>query len=124
MEGHMKNIILVIMALLAFVAVNAFRAWGHIPPGEAKVLVEAGAKLIDVRTPGESAAGHIKGAVNIPLQQIDARLAEFGPKDGVLVLYCRSGNRSGQAKSKLEKAGFTATHNAGGMSSWIKAHGN
>ena len=119
----MKNILLLVAVLLAFFAVSAFARAQTTPIG-AKGLVDAGARLIDVRTPGEYSAGHIKGAVNIPLQEMDKRLSEFGPKDGVIVLYCRSGNRSGQAKSKLDQAGFTQTHNAGGMSAWIKANGS
>ena len=120
----MKNILLLIAVLLAFFAVSAFKARAQTPPAEAKTLVDAGARLIDVRTPGEFSAGHIKGAVNIPLQEMDKRLSEFGPKDGVIVLYCRSGNRSGQAKTKLDQAGFTQTHNAGGMAAWISANGS
>jgi len=84
----------------------------------AKEAVKAGAKLVDVRTPQEFAAGHIEGAINIPVQELDARLAEFGPKDGVVVVYCRSGARSATAKSRLEAAGYKTVHNLGAMSNW------
>ena len=45
-------------------------------------------------------------------------MVELEPKDGALVLYCRSGNRSGQAKAQLERAGFTTLHDLGPMSAW------
>lgn len=68
--------------------------------------------LVDVRTPGEFAEGTAPGAVNIPLQEIDQRLAELKGKKQILV-FCRSGNRSSQAKRILEQNGFTNIINAG-----------
>lgn len=68
--------------------------------------------LVDVRTPGEFAQGHPKGAVNIPLDKIQGQLAKFKGKDAIVV-FCRSGNRSGQAKSILEANGFSGVVNAG-----------
>ena len=85
---------------------------------QAHQLVEDGARLIDVRSPGEYASGHIDGARNIPLDQIAGRTKDVGRKDEPVVVYCRSGMRSAQAKSKLEAAGFTQVHNLGGMSRW------
>lgn len=85
---------------------------------EAHALVTDGAALIDVRSPEEFASGHIEGARNIPVGEIGARSAEVGDKDAVVVVYCRSGMRSAQAKSLLESAGFTQVHNLGGMSRW------
>lgn len=83
----------------------------------ARKLVEEGAMLVDVRTPGEYAGGHIKGAVNVPLDQISSRVGEF-PKDRKIVLYCRSGARSGQARSMLKAKGFEDVLNLGPMSAW------
>ena len=110
-----KNIATWAVALLLLGYVFFFR--GRADAG-AKEAVQAGAKLVDVRTPQEYAAGHIPGAVNIPVQEMDARLAEFGPKDGVVVVYCRSGARSATAKQKLEAAGYKTVHNLGAMSNW------
>jgi phage shock protein E len=72
---------------------------------------------IDVRTIEEYTADHIEGDANIPLAEIDvdALAATYG-KDAELMLYCRSGNRAGQAKSLLEAAGFSNVTNAGGIS--------
>lgn len=90
----------------------------RISGSEARRLVQSGALLLDVRTPEEFAAGHLAGAVNIPLQTLDRRLAELGPKDRPIVVYCRSGHRSAHAREILRRAGFTAVHDLGAMSSW------
>jgi rhodanese-related sulfurtransferase len=68
--------------------------------------------LVDVRTPGEFAQGHPKGAVNIPLDKIQGQLAKFKGKENIVV-FCRSGNRSGQAKTILEANGFKGVVNGG-----------
>lgn len=72
---------------------------------------------IDVRSEAEYAEDHIEGDDNIPLAAIDtdALAAQFG-KDAEINLYCRSGNRAGQAKAVLEAAGFTNVSNVGGIS--------
>lgn len=94
------------------------RGGGDVSSSDARRLVERGALLVDVRTPEEFAAGHISGAVNIPLGQLDGRMGELGRKDAPLVLYCRSGNRSGQAARMLASAGYTSVHDLGAMSRW------
>jgi phage shock protein E len=68
--------------------------------------------LVDVRTPEEFAEGSAAGAVNIPLQEIGQRLEEFKGKNQIVV-FCRSGNRSSQAKSILEQNGFKNIINGG-----------
>jgi len=72
---------------------------------------------IDVRTVEEFSADHIEGDINMPLAELDVEklAAQYG-KDAELMLYCRSGNRAGQALTTLEAAGFTKVHNAGGIS--------
>jgi rhodanese-related sulfurtransferase len=73
--------------------------------------------LVDVRTPEEYAEGHIAGSVNIPLQGLESRLAEL-PTDRPIVFYCRSGNRSAQAASILQGAGFAPVYDLGGIIDW------
>jgi phage shock protein E len=75
-------------------------------------LINDGAFLVDVRSPGEFAEGNAKGSVNIPLDQVQNQLAKFKDKKNIVV-FCRSGNRSGQAKSTLEQNGFTNVTNGG-----------
>jgi rhodanese-related sulfurtransferase len=93
------------------------------PPGvvdgaTAQALAAAGARLVDVRTPGEYATGHLPGAVNVPYDQVAARLDELGPRDGAIVLYCRSGRRTGIAAATLQQLGFTRVYDLQGMTNW------
>jgi phage shock protein E len=76
--------------------------------------------LVDVRTPEEYASGHIAGSVNIPLQELQSRMSEI-PSNQAVVLYCRSGNRSGQAATLLRDAGYTQIYDLGGIIDWAAA---
>jgi rhodanese-related sulfurtransferase len=77
--------------------------------------------VLDVRSPEEFAAGHVPGAVNIPHDQVASRLAEI-PKDKEVVLYCRSGRRSGLAAEALEANGYKDLRlMQGDMPGWEKA---
>jgi rhodanese-related sulfurtransferase len=69
-------------------------------------LVKNGAIIVDVRTPGEFNSGHIKGSINIPLDQINNKKDELKKKNKVIITCCRSGNRSGIAESMLQSAGI------------------
>jgi rhodanese-related sulfurtransferase len=75
-------------------------------------LVNGGAFLVDVRTPEEFAEGNVKESTNIPLDQVAVNLDKFKEKENIVV-FCRSGNRSGQAKNILEQNGFTNVTNGG-----------
>jgi phage shock protein E len=75
-------------------------------------VIKEGAFLVDVRTTGEFSGGHVKGSVNIPLDQIQSQLMRFKNKKNIIV-FCQSGNRSGQAKTILEKKGFANVINGG-----------
>lgn len=77
-----------------------------------KSIIDEGAFLVDVRTPAEFAEGHAKGSVNIPLDTIANNLQKFSNKKNIIV-FCRSGNRSGQAKVILEKNGVKNVTNGG-----------
>jgi rhodanese-related sulfurtransferase len=72
--------------------------------------------LIDVRSPGEYAAGHIPTAENIDYRVIGDRMAD-GDRDVPVVVYCRSGNRSGRAARTLSRLGYTIV-DFGGISRW------
>ncbi|MCB0556388.1 MAG: rhodanese-like domain-containing protein [Phaeodactylibacter sp.] len=69
--------------------------------------------LIDVREPFEFAMGHAPGAVNIPLGTVPSRVEEFRKMPQPVILYCRSGNRSGQAMMYLKACGVSEAYNAG-----------
>ncbi len=91
---------------------------GSLSSAEAHRLVGAGARLVDVRTPAEFAAGHVPGAINIPVDELDRRMAELESKEQPIVLYCRSGSRSGRAAQMLKSAGYAQIHDLGAMSRW------
>lgn len=69
--------------------------------------------LVDVRNPDEYKSGHVKGSVNIPLDQISQRLDRFKNKN-TIVVFCRSGARSKMAQSILKSNGVTNVINGGG----------
>ncbi len=75
--------------------------------------------VIDVRTPEEFAAGHLPGAINMPVETFDPAAVPF--EDGrETVLYCRSGNRSGRAAGMLaDFTGDTVRHLEGGITAWV-----
>jgi len=72
--------------------------------------------LLDVRTPGEFASGHIPGATLVPVQEIEKAIAAIGDKDRPVVAYCASGGRSAAATRFLREQGFTKVVNGGGVS--------
>jgi phage shock protein E len=85
---------------------------------DAKIIqkkLDAGALVVDVRTSGEFAAGHYPGAINIPLAEIASRIVEFGDKNKPIVVYCRSGNRSGKARALLLEQGYKDVINGGSL---------
>lgn len=84
-----------------------------------KAIIDQGALLVDVREPSEFAGGTAKGAVNIPLGSVATQLDKFKGKENIIV-FCRSGNRSGQAKTILEQHGFKNVTNGG---TWEEVNG-
>lgn len=93
-------------------ASSAAAALAGVPPGvvdasAARKLVAAGVKVVDVRTPAEFAAGHVPGAVNIPYDEMAKRHGEIGPPSTPVLVYCRTGYRSGIARETLREKGFT-----------------
>ena len=84
--------------------------------------IQSGATLVDVRTAEEFAAGHLPGAINIPLQQLPDVVVRSGiARETSLVLYCRSGRRSEMAREILNAAGYTRVYNAGGYQALLDA---
>ena len=77
------------------------------PLGERIAWADQALFVLDVRTPEEYAAGHLPGAVNIPHDQLSARLGELsGARERDIVVYCRTGRRSAEALAVLDGAGF------------------
>ena len=76
-------------------------------------LISGGAAIIDVRSRSEYASGHVKGSINIPLDQLASNLNRLKKKDQPIITCCASGMRSGSAKSYLKSQGYTQVHNGG-----------
>ena len=75
--------------------------------------------IVDVRRPDEFAEGHIAGAINVPNEEIADEMPELLPdKDQLLLIYCRSGNRSKEASQKLADMGYTNVYEFGGINTW------
>lgn len=85
---------------------------------QAREKVKAGAVLLDVRTPDEYRAGHLEGAVNIPVQELPRRISEVGAPEEPVVVYCAAGMRAAAACELLRRAGFKEVFNLGSMSAW------
>ena len=80
---------------------------------------ESGYIILDVRTPEEFAEKHIPGALNIPNETIGTEpIPELPDKDQLILVYCRSGNRSKQASEKLVTLGYTNIVEFGGINDW------
>ncbi|MFZ1811999.1 MAG: rhodanese-like domain-containing protein [Candidatus Saccharimonadales bacterium] len=105
----------IIIGLVLWASANPSRTTGSSSPSPTPVTLAAGTHLYDVRTTEEYAAGHAQFADNWPLADIEAGKLPSIEKDATIAVYCRSGNRSAQAKSLLEKAGFTNVKDIGGL---------
>ncbi len=97
------------------------RSYTQISQDEAKEMMEQddGHVIVDVRRPDEFAAGHIPGAICIPNETIESEQPEeLTDLDQVILIYCRSGNRSKQAAQKLFDMGYTNVYEFGGINDW------
>jgi len=90
--------------------------FGLAPKTNYRELLRNGAQIIDVRTKDEFQTGHIKGSVNIPLQNLQRNFSKI-KKDKPVITCCASGMRSASAKSILKSNGFTDVYNGGGWAS-------
>lgn len=89
--------------------------FGFGPKVDYAQLVQEGATILDVRTKGEYQQGHLKGSVNIPLDQLSGKHSKI-KKDKPVIAVCASGMRSASAKSLLKSKGFGQVYNGG---SWM-----
>ena len=104
--------------MAAFVAAGLLR--GDHPQADAESLT-GGHFLLDVRTPAEFAAGHVPGAVNVPVDELRGRLGEL-PRDRPVVAYCQVGQRGYLATRVLLQAGFRAANVGGGYATYRLHH--
>jgi phage shock protein E len=114
----MQTILVIVLVVLGIVTVPWLvpRLLGasKMASGLVKQKIDAGAIIIDVRTPEEFRDGAYPGARNLPMSSLGAHLGEI-PKEKSVVLYCASGARSAAAARAMKQAGFTDVINAGGL---------
>ncbi|MFQ3213326.1 MAG: phage shock protein E [Marivirga sp.] len=96
---------------------NFFKDLLGITSVDYKILVAEGAIIVDVRSPGEYAGGHIKKSINIPLDKLENQLGKLKDKNQAIITCCASGMRSGSAKGLLKSKGYGNVVNGGGWSS-------
>jgi rhodanese-related sulfurtransferase len=90
----------------------------EVDPAQASEKVAEGAQLIDIRQDYEWEAGHIDGAVHIPMEQLPARIESID-RERPIVFQCRSGSRSAFATQIFRESGFDAYNLAGGLQAWV-----
>jgi rhodanese-related sulfurtransferase len=89
------------------------KMFGLGPSADYAQLVKEGAVILDVRSKGEYSGGHIKGSVNIAVNQLQENLKQLPNKNKPIITCCASGMRSSSAKSILESSGYTNVYNGG-----------
>jgi rhodanese-related sulfurtransferase len=112
---------LVLVVLLSACSSSATAVVDMVGASQADRLVGDSAAVLDIRTPEEFAEGHIEGAINIDFYAADFadRIGALDP-EAVYLVYCRSGNRSGQAIDLFRDLGFVEVHEIeGGILTWV-----
>ena len=123
----MKQFIKMLLSVLAIFVLagcskeTAENSYKQISMDEAVTMMEEETDyiILDVRTPEEFAEKHIPNAINVPNETIgENEIPELPRKDQMILVYCRSGNRSKQASEKLVKLGYTNIYEFGGINDW------
>ena len=98
-------------------AITGCAGTSDVSKANAHELVQAGARLVDVRTVDEYEDKHPPEAINIPLDELKKRFADIGPTSTSVVVYCHTGVRAAIATGWLRKAGYKV-YNLGAMDRW------
>ena len=121
MKKRLISIILISCVLLALAACGADKGYTQITAEEAKAIMDSSddVVILDVRTEEEFAEGHIPGAILIPDYEIEEQAeTQLKDKEQVILVYCRSGNRSKAASAALAEMGYTNVQEFGGINDW------
>lgn len=121
-----KTIVFISVAIIALIAIVLISTAKHpayvkITPNQAYELMQSqnNCTVLDVRTPEEFSQGHIPDAILIPDYELAKRAEkELPDKNALILVYCRSGNRSRQAANTLLKLGYTNVKDFGGIIDW------
>lgn len=114
-------VVILVLGVIGFSLINSPKGYKKISSTEAMEMMkkEKNYVIVDVRTAQEYNEGHIKNAISIPNDKIgNGEIKELPNKDQLILVYCRSGNRSRQAAEKLLKMGYTNVIDFGGINSW------
>ncbi len=111
----MPSVFSVIVVLVVVVGILAMLLSRNAPLAKVEAALGRGAKVVDVRSAEEFREGHFPGAINVPVDQISARLNELGDPAKPVILYCHSGMRSGSALHIVRKGGFKNVVNGGSL---------
>lgn len=114
MGAAVKIVWVLVIVAVALLLARRFLGGTRVSSSVVLEKIKAGAKIVDVRSAGEFASGAYPGAVNIPVQELEARLGEL-PKEGPVVVYCASGGRSAAAERMLRARGYADVVNGGGL---------
>lgn len=120
-KQRIPNRVLLLLAAVVLLLNSCGASYTKISQDEAMQMMQEQEDylIVDVRRPDEFAEGHIAGAINVPNEDITDEMPELLPdKDQVLLIYCRSGNRSKDASQKLADMGYTKVYEFGGINTW------
>jgi phage shock protein E len=108
------NWVILIGVITFMVVLFAVKRMSYVDAATVKQKLQNGAVVVDVRTPGEFQSGHLRGAVNLPVDELPRMVSRrFPDKSVVLLLHCASGVRSGTAQRQLIAAGYGNVFNMG-----------
>lgn len=110
------NAIWILTGLAAVLLLLKFMGGASADPEAAKAALAKGALLLDVRSAGEHAGGHLAGSLNVPVDQLPGGIGKAAiPKDRPILVYCASGMRSARAAGLLKQAGYAEVLDLGGI---------
>ena len=118
---HIFSVLMALLLLAGCAAPAAESSYRRVTMEEALTMMEeeSGYIILDVRTPQEYRQAHIPNAINIPNETIGTEeISELPAQDQLILVYCRSGNRSKQASEKLAALGYTNIVEFGGIQDW------
>jgi rhodanese-related sulfurtransferase len=123
MKKLVVGAVVLCILIVALALARTLQDKGDMSPAEAQKALDADSALVvlDVRTPEEyrSETGHLRGAVLIPVQQLEERLGELDTsRSRTILVYCRAGHRSKRAQGILDSHGFRTINMTGGIVQW------